>query len=579
VDLNCQLGYHDQFSYANCLPAAVQEGTSTPFGAFAESYLDTSLVRLFTARMRLGEFDDPATVPWVRRARAAVPAGTWSNSDANGAVTQTPARLALAREAAAEAIVLLRNATVGRPNAATGPLLPLRVPSTGDFDIAVVGVAARPPSMYLGGYSSIHGPAGVANQVNGYDGIVAALRELNPNARAEHLTGPQALERVGDYDAVLVYAGTDATTAAEDTDRASLALPDGQEELIRTVAARNPSTIVYLETIGQVDLGALTGVPAVLWSSYNGQRKGEALADVLFGRTNPSGRLPFTWYEDAGQLPALGDYGIRPTSSNPGRTYMYFTGSPAYPFGHGLSYTGFQYAPTRLDRAEVTPDDTVTITADITNVGAIAGAEVVQLYVATPGSSAGLERPARRLAGFAKLVIPSGQTRTVSMAVRIADLAFFNEAQDRFVVDPGSYRFELGSSSADIRQTVIVTVSGSLTPAPVVLTAHPVAADDGQLVRRVVFRPGSVVMPRLTVAMNDDTRYGYSADGSGTALPATMAIHFATNRPEVVSVDASGSIRAVGHGVATVTATLTSGAASVTTAFTLAVAGSPLDLR
>jgi beta-glucosidase len=328
-----------------------------------------------------------------------------------------------------------------------------------------------------------------------------------------------------------------------------------------------------------VDLDPAAGAPAVLWSSYNGQRKGEALADVLFGRTSPSGRLPFTWYRDAGQLPALGDYGIRPSAASPGRTYMYFTGTPSYPFGHGLSYTQFRYAPPRLDRTVASPDDTVTISVEVTNAGAVAGAEVVQLYVATPDSPAALARPARRLAGFAKVAIPPGQTRTVSMSVRMADLAFFAEDENRWVVDPGSYRFELGSSSADIRQTADVAVTGSLTPVPVVLTAHPVAADDAGLVQRVVYRPGALVLPRLTVAMNDDRRYGYSTEGADPALPAAMAVHFTTNRPEVVSIDPAGAIRTTGPGVATVTATLTSTATSVTTSFTVAVAGSPLDPR
>jgi beta-glucosidase len=90
---------------------------------------------------------------------------------------------------------------------------------------------------------------------------------------------------------------------------------------------------VYLETVGQVDLGALSGVWALLWSSYNGQRRGEALADVLFGATNPSGRLPFTWYRDESQLPPIDDNGIRPTARTAGRTYMHFNGTPSYPFG------------------------------------------------------------------------------------------------------------------------------------------------------------------------------------------------------------------------------------------------------
>ena len=127
--------------------------------------------------------------------------------------------------------------------------------------------------------------------------------------------------------------------------------------------------MVSLETVGQVDVGAFTGVPALLWNSYNGQRGGEALADVLFGRTNPSGRLPFTWYADGAALPSIEDYGIRAEGGSPGRTYEYYTGPVAFPFGYGLGYAGVAYGPASVDRAAVSPDDTVTVTVDVTNTG------------------------------------------------------------------------------------------------------------------------------------------------------------------------------------------------------------------
>lgn len=571
VDLNCQLGYHDRFNYANCLPTAVKDRVVTELGVFTEANLDASLVRLFTARILLGEFDDPATVPWVVRARARVPAGTWENTDANGAVTQTPERLALARRAAAESIVLLRNDPVASPGRDAAPLLPLRVPESGPYRVAVVGPAARPDTMYLGGYSSRQGPSGVGNQVNGYDGLVAALRDLNPQATVDHIPGPDGLDAVAAYDLVLVYLATDDRVAREDADRTDLTLPDGQAELAAEVAARNPATVVYLETIGQVDLGSWAErVPALLWSSYNGQRKGEALADVLVGRVNPSGRLPFTWYRDPGQLPPLDDYAIRPSATSAGRTYMYFTGDVAYPFGHGLSYTAFAHSAPTVDRSAVTADDTVTVSVDVTNTGPVAGAEVVQLYAATPAAAPELARPTRRLVGFRKVVVQPGQTVTVTMPVRVADLAFFDEASDRFVVDPGLYRLEVAASSGDIRGTADIAVTGELTPVPVVLTARPVAAGDeaSGLTQRVVYPPGVEITPRLTVAMNDDTRYGFRAPDP---LPAGLSVSYRTNRPSVVAVDDDGTIRTVAAGVATVTATVTDGAASVETTFTVVV--------
>jgi len=550
VDLDCDLGYHDTYNYANQLPDAVTQQVQTELGTFTEADLDASLVRLFTVRIMLGEFDDPATVPWVTAARSRVPAGSWVNTDDNHAVTETPERLALARVAADESIVLLRNES---------SLLPLRIPPTGGWRLAVVGGAARPAQLYEGGYSSAQGTTGIGNEVNGFDGILTAVHAVNPSATVDYLDASTALDKVASYDAVVVYAGTDATVAAEDTDRTDLALPYGQADLAAEVAARNPNTVVYLETVGQVDLGALDGVRALLWSSYNGQRRGEALADVLFGATNPSGHLPFTWYRDASQLPPIEDYGIRPTAASPGRTYQYFAGAPSYPFGYGLSYTTFGYGPARIDKATATPDDTVTVSVAVTNTGAVPGDEVVQLYAATPDGPADAQRPVKRLVGFAKVSVPAGQTVAVALPVRLAELAFFDEQAGRWVVDPGRYRFELGSSSVDIQQSVELTVAGPLTPVPAVVT---VTADE------VVAAPGTQVQPRLTVAMNDDTLYL-------GALPDGMTVALTSDRPGVVAVEADGTVRTVAPGVATVTATVTYGGASATADMVLVVRALP----
>src|SRR3954463_7782428 len=293
-DSNCNAGYHDNYDYLNQLPAAARSQIKTLLDTYNENDLDAATTRLFTARMKLGEFDDPSLVPWVGKARAAVPQGSWVNSEANGAVTQTPARLALAREAADKTIVLLKN-SAGK--------LPLKVPTTGAPKIAVMGVLACPAAtvsgaattcpgssgVFLGGYSANETAAGEKNIVTGYDGIKAAVQAINPNATVDLWRGftgtggtassltnvdPAAVAAAGGYDAVIVYAGTDQSTAAEDTDRSAITLPAAQSSLINQVAAANPNTIVYAETIGPVDVSSFEGnVPALLWSSYNGERK------------------------------------------------------------------------------------------------------------------------------------------------------------------------------------------------------------------------------------------------------------------------------------------------------------------
>src|SRR3954447_26965640 len=186
-DSNCNAGYHDNYDYLNQLPAATRSQIKTLLDTYNENDLDAAATRLFTARMKLGEFDDPSLVPWVGKARAAVPQGSWVNSDANGAVTQTPARLGLAREAADKTIVLLKN---------SADKLPLKVPATGAPKIAVMGVLACPAAtvsgaattcpdasgVFLGGYSANQTAAGQKNIVTGYDGIKQAVQAINPNA-------------------------------------------------------------------------------------------------------------------------------------------------------------------------------------------------------------------------------------------------------------------------------------------------------------------------------------------------------------------------------------------------------------
>lgn len=578
-DLNCNQGYHDEHNFGNTLDDAAQQGVATPNGAYDENYLEASLVRLFTTRIKLGEFDDESRNPWVRQARNRVPAGSWENSDANDAVTQTPERLDLARKAAAESVVLLKN----DPGAGGERVLPLRVPKSGPFRVAVVGDYANPDEMYLGGYSSKQGSAGKANGVNGYEGIRSAIRAINPQARVDYLPGTDpdnrgevnsdSIARSANYDTAIVYAGTDDNTAEEDKDRTSLDLPAPQTELINGVASRNPNTAVYLETVGQVDVTKFESrVQSILWSSYNGQRKGEALADVLLGRKNPSGHLPFTWYRDESQLPPAGDYRIRPTKDTPGRTYQYFGGGVSYPFGHGLSYGRYEYADLRLDKSRVDANGTVRATARITNTGDTPGTDVAQLYATTPDAS-DTNRPDKRLVASRKVDLGAHETKTVAFDVKVGDLAFFDQQRDRFAVDPGEYGLQLGRSGADPHaQEADFRVDGQLRPVPRSLAVTPQAAGDpsDSNAGRVLFERNTEVNPRPTVAMSDGTRRGYDAEGTAGPLPHGMNVEYRSNRPDVVTTDGD-RLRTRGPGVATVTATVRHGGAVTSQEFVVHV--------
>jgi beta-glucosidase len=252
---------------------------------------------------------------------------------------------------------------------------------------------------------------------------------------------------------------------------------------------------------------------------------------------------------------------------------MYFTGQPSYPFGYGLSYGNFQFSHLRVDRTHPDANDTLHVTADVTNTGDVPGDEVAQLYATTPDAPAALQRPDKRLEGFAKVSLRPHQTAPVNFTVKVPDLAFYDQNLGRYTVDDGPYGIQLGTSSAGIQQQALVTVSGALKPVPSVVTAKPVAAGDAAqgIATRVIFPAGTTVDPQLTVAMNDQSLYGYITKGASTPLPPGTSVRYRSNRPSVVAADPSGAIRTVGSGVATVTATVTGNGASSSTSFVVYV--------
>ena len=604
-DLACNAGYHDQYGYGNTIPTAVAQGIQTQTDVYNEGDVDTSVVRLFTARISTGELDAEDDVPWVAQARERLAPGTWVSSEANHAVTETPDRLAQAESAAEQTLVLLKNDKVATAGSSKkSALLPLQVPKTGAPKIAVVGYFAHPSGtgffggLFLGGYSSIQSASGQANNVDAYEGIKAAVQKINPNATVDFLPGvtggtqaaslttvdENSIAAASKYDTVIAVAGTDFTTSSEDHDRTSLALPGAQAEMISRLEAANPRTIVYLETVGQVDLAPFQGTTsALLWSSYNGQEQGTALANVLLGKTDPSGHLPFTWYKDTSQLAPVTDYTIRPTSTTDGRTYQYFTGRPSYPFGYGLGYTKFAYSDLSVARRTVTADGTVAVKVTVKNKGTSTASAVPQLYVTTPFEPRSAERPIKRLEGFTKVELAPGQSKRITFKVKAADLAFFDEDTSTYVVDPGRYGFQVATSSADrdVALSTKVKITGRIHETPTVVTAKPIQTGDTtkQVAQRVMFDINTTIDPQLTVSMNDQKLYGYVTKGSSVPLPSGLKVSYASNRSHVVRVVGSGSkqrLRAVGSGIATVTATVRYRGTSVSTSFTVDVA--PLQL-
>ena len=395
------------------------------------------------------------------------------------------------------------------------------------------------------------------NQQGGFMGF-GRSRTISTKVNTLGVTGPQTivlvyrapeiaaidqetLSMAASSDVAVVFVGTDETTAREEMDRLTLLLPGNQYELINAVAAVNPNTIVVMQSLGMVEVDQFKDNPnvaGIIWTGFNGQAQGTAMAKILFGEANPGGKLNATWYKSLNDLPEITDYTLRGGPGKNGRTYWYFDKDVSYEFGYGLSYTTFEYSNFSISRNAITPNDRITVYADVKNTGGVDGDEVVQIYVRTPDSPASLERPIKRLKGFQRVTIAAGQTKTVSIDIDCADLWFWDSKNDRITFDQGKYIFEIGASSKDIRGKVEAVMSGTYNP-----VLKTVVAECG----KVILRPGNSVQTSVTAAMSDDSFYKIG----------NAKVMYKSNNPAVASVDEKGIVTANGVGTASIFAYVT----------------------
>ncbi|HEV8356668.1 MAG TPA: glycoside hydrolase family 3 C-terminal domain-containing protein [Gemmatimonadales bacterium] len=430
--------------YPNLVDAVTQ-------GLLTGAAIDTSVSRLFLARMKLGMFDPPEQVRWAQ-----IPYS----------VLDQPAHRALARRAAQESIVLLKNHR---------GVLPLRK----DLGtIAVIGPNADDQEMLLGNYNGE--PADPVTPLRGIREAVGKGTTVL-YARGADLAGGfspsdsvplrgkgdsgllvQAMDAARRADAVVLFLGLSPRLEGEEMpvelagfrggDRTSLDLPEVQERLLERIVAVGKPTVLVLMSGSALSVNwAEAHVPAILEAWYPGQAAGSAIADVLFGDYNPAGRLPVTFYRSVNDLPPFDDYRMA------GRTYRFFGGTPLYPFGHGLSYTTFAYKNLKTSDATLRAGDTLTVYVDVTNTGARAGAEVVQLYVQHLGSK--VERPKEDLRGFRRVTLAPGHTRTIAFSLAASSLAYWNPDTHGWVVEEELVRLRVGASSADIRAERTIRVA------------------------------------------------------------------------------------------------------------------------
>ena len=371
----------------------------------------------------------------------------------------TPEQRTLARKAATESIVLLKNA---------GNILPLDPVKI--HSVVVIGPNAA-VSRTGGGGSSLAVPkysisplkgiqdrAGNRMQVSDVLGVAMEGEDPSkdtPDAR-EQLRN-EAVAAARKADAAIIVVGRYSKLESEDFDIKSLDLPAGQDDLIQAVAKVNKNTVVVINAGGPVTMTKwISEVPALVDMWYGGQEGGNAIADVLFGNANPSGKLPVSFVKQWKDSPAYGHY--------PGENlqvdyaegiyvgYRYFDKhkiEPLFPFGYGLSYTKFDYSDLKVSPNDASSGQTVEVSLQVRNSGSRPGAEVVELYV--HDGHASVDRPVQELKGFQRVVLAAGETKSVHFTLDRSAMAFYSTAKKDWVAEPGQFEVLVGSSSRDIR--------------------------------------------------------------------------------------------------------------------------------
>ena len=439
-DLCCGTDY-------NALVLAVEKGL------ISEKEIDDALRYLLEIRFRLGLFDPPADVPF---------------SQISIADNNTPEHQALALQVARESIVLLKN----------DGLLPLN--RSRIKRIAVIGPNADSIPVLEGNYNGT--PASPITILNGIRGVVGpdidvvyepgcplALLKDDSNL-PDAATMDAAVKAAKSADVVIFVGGISAHLEGEEMsgangyvgfsggDRTQIELPSVQTDLLKALY-KTGKPVVFVDCSGSAMAMPWEAkkLPAILQAWYPGQAGGQAVGEVLFGDVNPAGRLPVTFYRSTSDLPAFDNYSMA------NRTYRYFNGQPLYAFGHGLSYTRFQYSAGRLDTATVMAGDTLKLAFNLKNTGGRDGDEVVQVYFRHINSA--VPQPKLALCGFARIHLPEGGVAKVSLAIPVERFRYWDSAHQQYTVEPGKYELLLGAASDDIRLRVPLKVTSSAVAA------------------------------------------------------------------------------------------------------------------
>ena len=405
----------------------------------SEKEIDTALGRVLAARFRLGLFDPPDKVPYAQ-----IPI---SEND-------SPEHQALALKVAEESIVLLKN----------DGLLPLDRAKI--KRIAVIGANAPSVDMLLGNYNGTPSRSGHDSRRNQKRRRPERRSRLCAGLPARPGTGrlqqtgrskcsptpsPPRNRRTSSFTSAASTRNSKARKSRANGfdgflggDRTKIELPSVQEDLLKALRATG-KPVVFVNCSGSAIAmpWEAANLPAILQAWYPGEQGGRAVAEVLFGDVNPAGRLPVTFYASTADLPPFEDYSM----SN--RTYRYFNGQPEFAFGHGLSYTKFDYAAATLDKSQYTAADTAKISFLLKNSGARDGDEVAQVYFRHLNSAQ--QQPKLALCGFTRIHLAQGQGARITVDIPMERFRYWDTAKKQYVVEPGDYELLVGAASDDIR--------------------------------------------------------------------------------------------------------------------------------
>ncbi len=514
---------------------ATDLGNALANGSFNQSTLNAIVARILTQMFTFGMFDNPRT-------------GSLSTTVTTAAHQQTALQLG------EEGTVMLKN----------NGLLPLN--PNGNESIAVIGTDGGAGVEIAGGGSgSVNG----SNTVWPLTGIQNAV---GPNVKVTYTPGddngptdiPQAVSAAQAATDAIIYV---SAPEGEESDLKTLDLSSADETMIQQVASANPNTIVVINSGSPVVMPWLNGVAGVFENWYGGQETGAAVAALIFGTANPSGKLPVTFPASLGQVPA------QTTAQWPGtstgvtysegvdigyRWYQSANITPAFPFGFGLSYTKFAFS--NLNVSAFNANGTATATATITNTGSVAGADVAQLYVGDPAAS---QDPPEQLRGFQRVQLNPGQSATVSFPLTIHDLAAWSPTDNQWEAKAGSYSIKVGDASNNLPLTGSTNLAQTLTGQ---VAAGASGAGDSLANTAVSANvtPNSSAPGAETVGVVNP--FGYSSP-KGAAVSFTMQAQdsnpsqnltfTATGLPPGVTIAPNGTISGAGSALGTYTVTVT----------------------